>query len=87
MLSTRQTIVQEYKNMISTYNKYNVSKQTKDAYLKSFESYNVQFQYGSITAVELLQQQNSYLNALNNFIQNKYSFILQRKIMDIYMGK
>ena len=86
MLSTRQTIVQEYKNMISTYNKYNVSKQTKDAYLKSFESYNVQFQYGSITAVELLQQQNSYLNALNNFIQNKYSFILQRKIMDIYMG-
>ena len=86
MLSTRQTIVQEYKNMISTYNKYNVSKQTKDAYLKSFESYNVQFQYGSITAVELLQQQNSYLNALNNFIQNKYSFILQRKILDIYMG-
>ncbi|MBR5782304.1 MAG: TolC family protein [Bacteroidales bacterium] len=87
LLSTRQTIVQEYNNMISTYNKYNVSKRTKDAYLKSFESYNVQFQYGSITAVELLQQQNSYLNALNNFIQNKYSFILQRKIMDIYMGK
>lgn len=86
ILSTRQTIVQEYKNMISTYNKYNVSKQTKDAYLKSFESYNIQFQYGSITAVELLQQQNSYLNALNNFIQNKYSFILQRKILDIYMG-
>ena len=87
VLSTRQTIVQEYKSMISTYNKYNVSKQTKDAYLKSFESYNIQFQYGSITAVELLQQQNSYLNALNNFIQNKYSFILQRKILDIYMGK
>lgn len=86
-LSLRQTIVQEYKNMISSYNKYNVSKQTKDAYLKSFEAYNVQFQYGSITAVELLQQQNSYLNALNNYIQNKYSFILQRKILDVYMGK
>ena len=86
-LSVRQNIVQEYQNMISSYNKYNVSKQTKDAYLKSFEAYNVQFQYGSITAVELLQQQNSYLNALNNFIQNKYSFILQRKILDVYMGK
>lgn len=86
MLSVRQNIVQEYQNMISSYNKYNVSKQTKDAYLKSFEAYNVQFQYGSITAVELLQQQNSYLNALNNFIQNKYSFILQRKILDVYMG-
>ena len=87
ILSVRQTIVQEYKNMISTYNKYNVSKMTKDAYLKSFESYNVQFQYGTITAVELLQQQNRYLHALNNFIQNKYSFILQRKILDVYMGK
>ena len=86
VLSVRQNIVQEYQNMISSYNKYNVSKQTKDAYLKSFEAYNVQFQYGSITAVELLQQQNSYLNALNNFIQNKYSFILQRKILDVYMG-
>lgn len=86
MLSVRQNIVQEYQNMISSYNKYNVSKQTKDAYLKSFEAYNIQFQYGSITAVELLQQQNSYLNALNNFIQNKYSFILQRKILDVYMG-
>ena len=87
VLSVRQNIVQEYQNMISSYNKYNVSKQTKDAYLKSFEAYNIQFQYGSITAVELLQQQNSYLNALNNFIQNKYSFILQRKILDVYMGK
>lgn len=86
VLSVRQNIVQEYQNMISSYNKYNVSKQTKDAYLKSFEAYNVQFQYGSITAVELLQQQNSYLNALNNYIQNKYSFILQRKILDVYMG-
>ena len=87
VLSVRQTIVQEYQNMISSFNKYNVSEQTKDAYLKSFEAYNVQFQYGSITAVELLQQQNSYLNALNNYIQNKYSFILQRKILDIYIGK
>ena len=86
LLSIRQNIVQEYQNMISSYNKYNVSKQTKEAYLKSFEVYSVQFQYGSITAVELLQQQNSYLNALNNFIQNKYSFILQRKILDVYMG-
>ena len=87
VLSVRQNIIQEYQNMISSYNKYNVSKQTKEAYLKSFNAYNVQFQYGSITAVELLQQQNSYLNALNNYIQNKYSFILQRKIMDVYMGK
>lgn len=87
VFSLRQNVAREYHNMISSYNKYNVSKQTKDAYYKSFEAYNVQFQFGSITAVELLQQQNSYLKALNDYIQNKYTFILQRKILDIYMGK
>ena len=66
VLSVRQNIVQEYQNMISSYNKYNVSKQTKDAYLKSFEAYNVQFQYGSITAVELLQQQDRKSTRLNS---------------------
>lgn len=87
LFSLRQNVAREYHNMISSYNKYNVSKQTKDAYYKSFEAYNVQFQFGSITAVELLQQQNSYLKALNDYIQNKYTLILQRKILDIYMGK
>jgi len=37
--------------------------------------------------VELLQQQNNYLNALNSYIQNKYSLLMKRKILDIYMGK
>jgi outer membrane protein TolC len=47
----------------------------------------VQFNYGKITTVDLLQQQNNYLNALNTYIQNKYSLVLQRKVLDVYMGK
>ena len=42
--------------------------------------------YGSITAADLLTQQNNYLSALNTYMQNKYSFVLQRKILDILMG-
>jgi len=86
-LDLRQTVAQAYHDVVSSYNSYNVTKLTKDAYLKSFEAYNVRFSYGSITAVELLQQQNNYLNALNKYIQSKYSFILERKILDVYMGK
>ena len=85
-LTLRQTVAQEYQNVVSAYNSFVVSSQSKDAYLKSFEAYNYRFLFGSITAVELLQQQNNYLNALNKYIQAKYSFILERKILDVYMG-
>jgi len=86
ILDLRQTVAQAYHDVVSSYNSYNVSKLSKDAYLRSFEAYNIQFSFGTITAVELLQQQNNYLNALNKYIQNKYSFILERKILDVYMG-
>lgn len=86
-LSVRQTVVQAYRNVVSAYNAYKVSQVKEDAYSKSFEAYNTQYQYGTITTVELLQQQNNYLNALNNYIQNKYSLVMKRKILDIYMGK
>ena len=86
-LEVRQTVVQAYRNVVSVFNAYKVSQAKENAYGKSFNAYNVQYQYGSITTVELLQQQNNYLNVLNSYIQNKYSLLMQRKILDIYMGK
>ena len=86
-LNVRQTVVQAYRNVLSAYNAYKVSQVKENAYSKSFNAYNIQYQYGTITTVELLQQQNNYLNALNSYIQNKYSLVMQRKVLDIYMGK
>ena len=86
-LAVRQTVVQDYRNVISAYNAYKVSQVKENAYSKSFNAYNVQYQYGAITTVELLQQQNNYLNALNSYIQNKYSLLMKRKILDVYMGQ
>ena len=86
-LTVRQTVVQAYRNVVSAYNAYKVSQVRENAYSKSFNAYNIQYQHGSITTVELLQQQNNYLNALNTYIQNKYSLVMKRKILDIYMGK
>lgn len=87
VLTVRQTVAQAYNNVVAAYNAYKVSQAKENAYSKSFNAYNIQFQYGSITTVELLQQQNNYLNALNSYIQNKYSLVMQRKILDVYMGK
>ena len=86
-LAVCQTVVQAYRNVISAYNAYKVSQVKENAYSKSFNAYNIQYQYGAITTVELLQQQNNYLNALNSYIQNKYSLLMKRKILDVYMGK
>ena len=85
-LAVRQAAVQAYRNVVSAYNAYQVSQVKENAYSKSFNAYNMQYQYGNITTVELLQQQNNYLNALNSYIQNKYSLLMKRKILDVYMG-
>ena len=87
VLTARQTVVQAYRNVVSAFNAYKVSQLKEEAYGKSFNAYNIQYQYGTITTVELLQQQNNYLNALNSYIQNKYSLLMKRKILDVYMGK
>ena len=86
-LSVRQTVVQAYRNVVAAYNAYKVSQLKEEAYGKSFNAFTTQYQYGVITTVELLQQQNNYLNALNSYIQNKYSLLMKRKILDVYMGK
>ena len=81
LLDVRQTVVQSYQDVVSAYNAYKVSEKKENAYSKSFDAYNLQYQYGKITTVELLQQQNNYLNALNGYIQNKYSLVMKRKIL------
>ena len=86
-LTVCQTVVQVHRDVVSAFNAYKVSQLREDAYGKSFNAYNMQYQYGSITTVELLQQQNNYLNVLNSYIQNKYSLLMKRKILDVYMGK
>ena len=85
-LSLQQTILQEYRNVVSSLNSFETSKIKEKAYSSSFETYRKQYDAGSITTVELLQQQNNYIAALNEYIQDKYSFMLKRKILDVYTG-
>ncbi len=86
-LDIRQTVALAYRNVVAAFSSYKASEKKEQAYSKSYKAYEVQFEHGTITAVDLLQQQNNYLNALNLFIQDKYSLVLQRKVLDVYMGK
>ncbi|GHU68992.1 transporter [Bacteroidia bacterium] len=82
----QQTLLTEYSNTVLAEKQFETDKVKQNAYLKSFEAYSAKFNAGSITAVELLQQQNNYINALNDYIRSKYGFMLKRKVLGIYMG-
>ncbi|MDR1055614.1 MAG: TolC family protein [Prevotellaceae bacterium] len=84
-LNVMQQVEQEYQNILSAYGKYIASETKQNAYKASFDAYREQFKVGSITTVDLLLQQNNYISALNDYIQSKYIFILDRKILDVYM--
>ena len=86
-LTLSQTFIQEYQNVISFYSQYRANNISQDAYHKTYMAYKAKFDVGAATVVDLLQQQNNYLNALNGFIQSKYGFLLNRKILDVYMDE
>jgi outer membrane protein len=86
-LDVQQTLVQEYRNVVLAESKYKSSQIRQNAYLASFKAYQMKFEQGAITAVELLQQQNNYISAMNDYVQSKYGFMLKRKVLDVYMGE
>ena len=68
-------------------NRYHASEALCEAYRASYEVYVLKYAEGAVTTVELLQQQDRYLSALNDYLQNKYSYLLAEKQMDLYTGK
>ncbi|KAA6310394.1 Outer membrane efflux protein BepC, partial [termite gut metagenome] len=58
-LSLQQTILQEYRNVVSSLSSFETSQIKEKAYSASFATHRKQYDAGSITTVELLQQQNN----------------------------
>ena len=81
-----QELQQSYLDVAKAQNDFIAAEAKKEAYFANYKTYNLRFKYGSVTAVDLIQQQTNFLNQLNQFMQAKYSYVLQRKILDVYMG-
>lgn len=84
-LKLRQTVAVECANVDLAYRQYKTNEKRAKAYKSVYDAYNMKFKYGTITSVDLLQQQNNYINYLTEYVKSKYSFILERKILDVYM--
>ncbi|MGL5785316.1 MAG: TolC family protein, partial [Bacteroidales bacterium] len=80
------SLEKEYLNVTSLREKYQAAQISNDAYAENFRVFTTKFDKGAVSTTDLLQQQNSYLNALNNYIQSKYNYWFNRKMIDVYMG-
>ena len=81
-----QELQQNYLDVMSAQNDFIAAEAKVQAYSDNYKTYAMKFKYGSVTAVDLIQQQTNFLNELNNYMQAKYSYVLKRKILDVYMG-
>ena len=86
LYKVQRELQQSYLDVATAQNEFIAAEAKKDAYFANYKTYNLRFKYGSVTAVDLIQQQTNFLNQLNNYMQSKYSYVLKRKILDVYMG-
>jgi outer membrane protein len=86
-LDVVQQVETEYQNIVAILNKFNAAEIKYNATAASYRAYEKQFDAGSITVTDLLLQKNNHINAFTDVVQSKYSYILERKILDIYMGQ
>ena len=82
-----QQVEQAYINLESADAQFDAASTQKKASEESYSITNEQFRLGSINLLELQQQRNLYIQALQAFIQAKYNAVLNYKIVDFYTGK
>lgn len=80
----RKTIESQYITTKQAQNQYASSQLLKDAYQANYNVYVLKYNEGAVTTVDMLQQQDRYLSSVNDYLQNKYTYLLDRQILDIY---
>ncbi|NVO11764.1 MAG: TolC family protein [Bacteroidales bacterium] len=91
MQETKKNLLQNvesvYQNTIAGKSRYDAAVVQFSSANESYKLSEAQFNLGMINTVDLLKVKNTILNAKKELIQAKYSAILNRKILDFYMGK
>lgn len=91
MQETKKTLLQNvetvYQNSIAEKSRYDAAIVQFSSANESYKLSEAQFNLRMITSVDLLKIKNTLLNAQKELVQAKYSAILNRKILDFYMGK
>lgn len=86
-IDIEQEIESQYITTQQALNQFKACEMMEKAYKASYDVYVMKYAEGAITTVEMLQQQDKYLNALNDYLQSKYAFLLAQRTLKIYMGE
>ncbi|SRR6266536_1184791 len=81
-----QEVEQSYINVLNAQSQYTAAEKQLEANEESYRITNEEFKIGSVNIVDLLQQKNLYVQALQAYIQAKYNTILSLKIYEFYTG-
>ena len=82
-----QMVEQAYINVLNAKAQYDASVIQLKSSQESYRVANEQFNYGAVNLVNLLQQKNLYVQALQAYIQAKYSAALNLEVYNFYRGE
>lgn len=82
-----QLVEQAYINVINASAQYDAAVVQLKSSKESYRVANEQFKYGAVNLVNLLQQKNLYVQALQAYIQAKYSAALNLEVYNFYRGE
>ncbi|MFN8309903.1 MAG: TolC family protein [Chitinophagales bacterium] len=83
----QQDIEQAYTNARASAQNYAANLKSADAAKKSFDAYDKRYAVGLANTFEVQQAKNNMLRAQSQLVQAKYTYVLQMKVLDFYMGK
>ena len=63
------------------------SKTARDNAKLAYELAQKKHEFGNLTNTELLVSRNTYLNAEQTYLQNKYMVLLYQQLLNFYQGK
>ncbi len=81
-----KNIEQAWLNAISAQGELYASKLSRDASEEAYSLARQQFKLGALSTTELLNSQNTYLNAESQYLQKKFSCLLYYQLIQFYQG-
>jgi len=81
-----QSVEQAYINVLNAQSQYSAAAEQLKYTRESYRIANEQLKIGTYNTVEFLQQKSLYTQALQAYIQAKYSAVLYNKIYNFYIG-
>jgi len=83
----RQTIEQAYNNVKASFETLLANEKAKVAARRSFESYEKRYEVGLANTFELQQSSTNLFRAESQYLQAKYTYLLNQKVLEFYEGK